>query len=62
MVGDGMTDIAARATGAYVVGFGGVAYREAVAEAADCYIESPDLSATLVPLLTQEEREALGLA
>jgi phosphoserine phosphatase len=62
MVGDGMTDIAARATGAYVVGFGGVAYREAVAEAADCYIESPDLSATLVPLLTQEERDALGLA
>ena len=62
MVGDGMTDIAARGGGAYVVGFGGVTYRESVAKNADCYIDSPDLSATLEPLLTQEEREALALA
>jgi phosphoserine phosphatase len=62
MVGDGMTDIAARAGGAYVVGFGGVAYREQVAKGADCYINRPDLSATLEPLLTKAEREALTLA
>ncbi|HEU0018520.1 MAG TPA: haloacid dehalogenase-like hydrolase, partial [Methyloceanibacter sp.] len=62
MVGDGMTDIAARAGGAYVVGFGGVAYREPVAKGADCYIDHPDLSATLGPLLTEKEREALALA
>jgi phosphoserine phosphatase len=62
MVGDGVTDIAARAAGAYVVGFGGVAYREQVAKGADCYIDDPDLSATLAPLLTEEERQALALA
>ena len=59
MVGDGMTDLAARAGGAYVVGFGGVAYREQVAKGADCYIAGPELTATLEPLLSQEEREAL---
>ena len=59
MVGDGMTDIAARAGGAYVVGFGGVAYREQVAKGADCYITGPELTATLEQLLSEEEREAL---
>jgi hypothetical protein len=62
MVGDGMTDIAARAGGAYVVGFGGVAYREQVAKGADCYIAGPELTATLEQLLSAEEREALGRA
>jgi phosphoserine phosphatase len=61
MVGDGMTDIAARAGGAYVVGFGGVAYREQVAKGADCYISDRELTATLEPLLTEAEREALAV-
>jgi phosphoserine phosphatase len=60
MVGDGMTDVAARAAGAYIVGFGGVAYREPVARGADCYISDRELTATLEPLLTKEEREALA--
>ena len=47
--------------GAYVVGFGGVAYREQVARGADVYLESPDLSAILDPLLTEEERRSLAL-
>ena len=59
MVGDGMTDIAARAGGAYVVGFGGVDYREQVAKGADCYIAGPELTATLEQLLSEEDREAL---
>jgi phosphoserine phosphatase len=60
MVGDGMTDVAARGAGAYVVGFGGVARRDAVATAADCYITDPTLTATLEVLLTADERDALA--
>jgi phosphoserine phosphatase len=62
MVGDGATDLAARDGGAYVVGFGGVAHRQAVARGADCYVRSADLTATLEPLLSEEERKSLGLA
>jgi phosphoserine phosphatase len=62
MVGDGMTDVAARAGGAYVIGFGGVAYRETVAMGADCYIAHTELTATLEPLLSGEERKAVPLA
>jgi phosphoserine phosphatase len=62
MVGDGMTDVAARAGGAYVIGFGGVAYRETVARGADCYVAHAALTATLEPLLSNEERKALPLA
>ena len=62
MVGDGVTDIAAREGGAYVVGFGGVAYREQVAKGADCYVAGPDLTATLEQLLSEEERDALAHA
>jgi phosphoserine phosphatase len=62
MVGDGVTDIAAREGGAYVVGFGGVAYREQVAKGADCYIAGPELTATLEQLLSEEERDALAHA
>jgi phosphoserine phosphatase len=60
MVGDGMTDVAARAAGAFIVGFGGVARRDAVARAADCYITAPSLEATLAVLLTADERETLA--
>ena len=62
MVGDGMTDVAARAGGAYVIGFGGVAYRETVATGADCYVAHAELTATLETLLSEEERKALALA
>ena len=61
MVGDGVTDVAARAGGAYIVGFGGVVYREAVAMGADCYVTDAALTATLEPLLSEEERSVLGL-
>ncbi|MGI8724700.1 MAG: HAD-IB family phosphatase [Methyloceanibacter sp.] len=56
LVGDGLTDLAARAGGAYVVGYGGVAHREVMLQEADCYIASPSLTATLPALLTEEER------
>jgi phosphoserine phosphatase len=56
MVGDGVTDLAARAGGAYVVGYGGVADREAMLQEADCYIAAPSLTATLPALLTEEEQ------
>lgn len=55
MVGDGITDLAARKAGAYVVGFGGVVRRPVVEKAADCYITSPDLTAILAALLTDKE-------
>jgi len=60
MVGDGMTDVAAGAAGAYVVGFGGVVHREPVAAGADCYVALAELTAILDPLLSEEERRALA--
>ena len=55
MIGDGLTDLAARAAGAYVVGYGGVAHREVMRQKADCYVAAPSLTATLPALLTEEE-------
>ena len=55
MIGDGQTDLAARAAGAYVVGYGGVAHREVMRQEADCYVAAPSLTATLPALLTEEE-------
>lgn len=43
LVGDGITDVAARAGGAYVIGFGGVVRREAVVKGADIFIDGPSL-------------------
>jgi phosphoserine phosphatase len=60
MVGDGMTDVAAGAGGAYVVGFGGVVHRDTVAAGADCFVAHPELTAILEPLLSEEERRALA--
>ena len=57
MVGDGLTDLAARAGGAYVVGFGGVIHRDIMLQEADCYIAAPSLIATLPALLTEEEQD-----
>lgn len=47
LVGDGMTDMAARAAGTFVVGYGGVTKRDAVQQAADAYIFDEDLRAVL---------------
>jgi hypothetical protein len=44
------------------VGFGGVVSRERVATGADCYVTDAALTATLAPLLSEEERKALRLA
>jgi len=57
MVGDGVTDLAARAGGAYVVGYGGVIHRDIMLQEADCYIAAPSLTATLPALLTEEEQD-----
>jgi phosphoserine phosphatase len=52
IVGDGATDLAARASGAFVVGYGGVVHREIMRQEADCYITGPSLTATLPALLS----------
>src|SRR5680860_118220 len=57
MIGDGVTDLAARAGGAYVVGYGGVIHRDIMLQEADCYIAAPSLTATLPALLTEEEQD-----
>ena len=55
MVGDGMSDVAARAPGAadVIIGYGGVVAREAVRQAADHYSTAADLR-DLLPLLIPE--------
>jgi phosphoserine phosphatase len=55
LVGDGATDLAARAAGVFVVGFGGVGRREAVVQGADAYVEGPSLLGVLAHLLTEAE-------
>ena len=62
IVGDGITDLAARAGGAYVVGFGGVARRQAMAEGADCFFAKAPLTDTLKALLSPAEFEETRLA
>lgn len=47
MIGDGLTDVAAREAGAFVVGFGGVERRDAVVDGADVFCEGPSLLAAL---------------
>ena len=59
MVGDGVTDLAARAGGAYVVGYGGVVHRDIMLQGTDHYISAPFLTATLSALLTEEEQGGL---
>ena len=55
MVGDGMSDVAARAPGAAdtIIGYGGVVARDAVRRAADHYSTAADLR-DLLPLLIPE--------
>jgi phosphoserine phosphatase len=47
LVGDGATDLAARATGVFVIGFGGVIRREALENGADAFVGEPDLRRVL---------------
>ena len=58
MIGDGLTDIAARDAGVFVVGFGGVVHRDVVAAKADRFVETADLTATLEILLGQHHDDA----
>ena len=55
LVGDGTTDLAARASGVFVVGFGGVARHDAMVRGADVFIAGPDLTAVLDTLLAPAE-------
>ncbi|HPF70236.1 MAG TPA: HAD-IB family phosphatase [Candidatus Krumholzibacteria bacterium] len=47
MVGDGVTDLEARASGARVIGFGGVAVRRRVRDEADAWVAGPSLDGVL---------------
>lgn len=49
MIGDGMSDVAAKGEGAadLVIGYGGVIVRDAVREASDYFLTSPSLTALL---------------
>ena len=55
-VGDGVTDLEARDVVDLFVGFGGVVHRKAVADAAEVYIDEPDLRPLLDIVLTKRER------
>ncbi len=56
LVGDGATDLEAAHAGVTVIGFGGVARREAMVRRADAYIEGPSLLPVLNVILTPRER------
>ncbi|NOQ16403.1 MAG: HAD-IB family phosphatase [Methyloprofundus sp.] len=47
MIGDGKTDMEAKTTGAFCIGFGGVVARPLVQEQADVFINESDLQAVL---------------
>lgn len=51
MIGDGKTDLEAKQSGAYVLGFGGVADRAIVRESADYYTAEPSLLSVLEHIL-----------
>jgi len=55
LVGDGATDLAARESGVFVVGFGGVTRREILVEGADAFVAGPELTAVLDTLLVTSE-------
>ncbi len=47
LIGDGITDLEAAQAGVYVIGFGGVARREAVVQGASAYVDGPALTQVL---------------
>ena len=60
LVGDGITDVAARNGGAYIVGFGGVVARDVVRAGADCFIAGPRLTDVLGALFDADGRVSSG--
>lgn len=55
IVGDGVTDLAAQTSGAFVVGFGGIVHRQVMVEGADAFVADETLTATLKVLLSEAE-------
>lgn len=55
LVGDGATDLTARESGVFVVGFGGVTRREILVEGADVFVAAPRLTAVLDTLLVKRD-------
>ena len=51
LIGDGTTDVAAKAAGAYVIGYGGIVARDAVRASADAYVTDAALTSVLPMLL-----------
>ena len=47
LIGDGITDLEAAEAGVYVIGFGGVARRDAVVQGASAYVDGPALTQVL---------------
>jgi len=60
IVGDGVTDLAARSSGTHVVGFGGVAHRQVMVEGADVFVADETLTSTLEALLTDAELRSVS--
>lgn len=60
LVGDGMSDMAAREAVARLVGFGGVIARQSVIDAADIFIYAKSLSPVLALATSAEERARLS--
>jgi phosphoserine phosphatase len=60
LVGDGVSDLAARSAVDVMLGFGGVVVRERVAAEADVFIKSNSLAPVLPLALTETERVALA--
>jgi phosphoserine phosphatase len=56
LIGDGITDLEAADAGVFVIGFGGVARREAMVRGALAYVDNPSLTAVLDVILTSEEQ------
>ncbi len=61
MIGDGVTDLAARAGGAFVVGYGGVVARDVVRAGADIFVPNSDLTAVLSAILSECELKIAGV-
>ncbi|HLQ36481.1 MAG TPA: HAD-IB family phosphatase [Planctomycetota bacterium] len=61
-VGDGVTDLEAQGTVDLFVGYGGVAVRSKVKQAAECWLESKSLAPLLRLVLTATERATLASA
>ncbi|MEW5960718.1 MAG: HAD-IB family phosphatase [Chloroflexota bacterium] len=60
LIGDGVSDLAARPAVTAVVGFGGVMIRQRVAAEADIFIKAPSLAPLLFLALSARERAALA--